>query len=115
MSVQQAADALGVPRRRIWQLIKQGMIPTEPNPLDRRSKLISASEIERLSHLPRAPKRQGVAVGEKEERDGPGQQGTSGSTGQNRPKPRTFDLYTGPVRVHSDELEDYMREHWKPQ
>jgi hypothetical protein len=32
-----------------------------------------------------------------------------------RPRPLTAGMYTGPVKVHSDEIEDYLKEHWKPE
>jgi hypothetical protein len=51
LNVQQAADALGTNRRRIWQLIKEGQIETVTNPLDRREKLITRVEIERLARF----------------------------------------------------------------
>lgn len=48
VTIQGAAAALGVTRRRIWQMVKSGDIEARTNPLDRREKLIPQSEIDRL-------------------------------------------------------------------
>jgi excisionase family DNA binding protein len=114
VTVQQAADVLRVPRRRIWQLIKQGRLHTEPNPLDRRSKLIPRSEIEVLLHLPRAPKRR---------RTGKFGQVSTGSTPIHGDRedgtdtvlwPRTVGMVSDGA-IQSEDLDDYLREHWRPE
>ena len=48
-TVGQAAEALGVSRWKMWKLIEAGEIKTEPNPLDKREKLIPAGEVARLA------------------------------------------------------------------
>jgi len=48
VNIQQAADLLGVNRRRIRELIKAGEIQSLTNPLDRRETLIPRSDITRL-------------------------------------------------------------------
>ena len=49
LNIHQAADALGVSRRRIWQMVKAGELESVPNPLDRRESLIPHAELERLA------------------------------------------------------------------
>jgi predicted DNA-binding transcriptional regulator AlpA len=51
LNVQQAAEALGTNRRRIWQLIKEGKLEIVPNPLDRREKLVARSKVEELAQF----------------------------------------------------------------
>lgn len=43
-----AAKRLGVSRVKIWLMIKNKEIPTYPDPLDRRKKLIDESDINAL-------------------------------------------------------------------
>jgi hypothetical protein len=110
--VQQAADALQVPRRRVWQLIKQGKLHTEPNPLDRRSKLIPRGEIEELAQLPRAPKRRRA-----EELDETASGVTPIQSDRDEitdavPWPQTVGIVSDGA-VQSEDLEDYLREHWR--
>lgn len=49
VTIQGAAAALGVTRRRVWQMVKNGDLEARTNPLDRREKLIPQSEIDRLA------------------------------------------------------------------
>jgi hypothetical protein len=52
-----AAEALGVNRRRIRELIQGGELEAITNPLDRREKLIPLPEIERLEKFARSVKK----------------------------------------------------------
>ena len=56
LNIQEAADALGVTRRRIWKMVKDGEIEAIGNPLDRREKLIPRKEVERLAQFVRRGK-----------------------------------------------------------
>jgi len=56
ITVQGAAEELGVSRRRIWDLIREGKITAIQNPLDRREKLIARPEIAALERFARAKK-----------------------------------------------------------
>lgn len=49
VGVEQAAERLGVSRTKIWRLIRDGRIATSSDLLDRRRKLISIEELERLA------------------------------------------------------------------
>jgi excisionase family DNA binding protein len=47
-TIQDAAEALGVNRKRIWRMIRDGQLEAITNPVDRREKLIPREAIERL-------------------------------------------------------------------
>jgi hypothetical protein len=47
----QAADMLGVTRRRIWLMLKGDELHAFTNPVDRREKLIAYSEVKRLARF----------------------------------------------------------------
>ena len=49
LNITEAAEALRVNRRRIWQMVKDGQIEAISSPLDRRETLIPRVEVERLS------------------------------------------------------------------
>ena len=116
LTVAEAAAYLGVSRTKVWQLIREGTLPSTQNPLDKRQRLILRRDIERLAANGRRPSRQpprvastssaSVQSGEVNERpknvSGPGQ----------HPRPRTRAMYAGPLAVTSNEVEDYLREHW---
>jgi Helix-turn-helix domain len=57
LTINQAADQLGVDRRRIRALIAEGKLETVDNPLDKRAKLVRRSAIEQLELYPRPPKK----------------------------------------------------------
>jgi hypothetical protein len=113
MTVQGAAKELKVSRRRIWQLIKGGYLHPEPNPLDGRSKLIPATEVNQVARLAGitqgAASRRRTTTGEHQSNGV-----TASQTEESMPVPRTFDMDDGPVDVPSTEIEDFMREHWTP-
>lgn len=48
MTVAEARDYLGVSKKKIADLIEKGVLTTEPNPLDNRSKLIRREAVEAL-------------------------------------------------------------------
>jgi hypothetical protein len=84
-TMRQAAEMLGVSHAKIWQLVKDHVLPAEPNPLDRREKLIRVADIDRL----RA-------------------QGSRTKT----PWPST--IGAADLGVQSDELEDWLEANWHP-
>jgi hypothetical protein len=49
ITVEEARRLLGVSKQRIAELIKSGALPTVPNPLDHRSKLLRQIDVLRLS------------------------------------------------------------------
>jgi helix-turn-helix protein len=48
MTVAEARDFLGVSRKKIADLIDKGVLASEPNPLDNRSKLVLREAVEAL-------------------------------------------------------------------
>jgi hypothetical protein len=48
VTMREAATFLGVSPTKMWQLVKQGILSTEPNPLDRREKLVRIEDLERI-------------------------------------------------------------------
>jgi hypothetical protein len=48
LTVAEAKHLLHVSRNKMGELIRLGILPTEPNPLDRRSKLIKRMDVEKL-------------------------------------------------------------------
>lgn len=44
----EAQELLGVSRFKLWQLVKEGVLPTFTSPLDRRQKLIRRDDLDRL-------------------------------------------------------------------
>lgn len=48
MTVAEARDFLGVSRKKIADLIEKGVLVSEPNPLDNRSKLVRREDVEAL-------------------------------------------------------------------
>jgi excisionase family DNA binding protein len=48
MTVAEARDFLGVSKRKITQLIKDGILPAELNIFDERSKLVKRADVEAL-------------------------------------------------------------------
>lgn len=59
MTVGEARAYLGVSKRKMTQLIESGVLPSEENPLDRRTKSIKRSAVEQLKRStpePRAAK-----------------------------------------------------------
>jgi excisionase family DNA binding protein len=49
MTVGEARDYLGVGKVKMAKLIKDGVLPTEPDPLDKRIRLIKRTDVEQLA------------------------------------------------------------------
>ena len=84
VTMQEAAALLGVSHAKMWQLVKDGVLVTEANPLDRRQKLVLVTDIENLRS--RAMKA--------------------------RPKPATIGSID--LGIQSDEVEDWLEANWRP-
>lgn len=48
INMREAAAFLGVSHAKMWQLVRDGTLPAQVNPLDRRQKLIRVADLERL-------------------------------------------------------------------
>jgi predicted DNA-binding transcriptional regulator AlpA len=83
VTMREAAAILGVSPAKMWQLVKQGVLTTQPNPLDRRQKLVRVVDLERLQE------------------------------NEPRPRPNIVGIVSD-GSLQSTDVEDYMREHWRP-
>jgi predicted DNA-binding transcriptional regulator AlpA len=54
VTMREAAAILGVSHAKMWQLVKEGVVSAEPNPLDRRQKLLRRADLETLKGEGRA-------------------------------------------------------------
>lgn len=48
LSLKEAGECLGVSRTKVWQLVKEGVLPAYSDPLDKRKKLIRKDDIQNL-------------------------------------------------------------------
>lgn len=48
MTIAEATAYLGIGNKKMAQLLKEGALPWEPDPLDKRSKLVKRSDVEAL-------------------------------------------------------------------
>jgi len=46
----EATEVLGVSRFKVWQLVREGVLPTFVSPLDRRQKLVRREDLAQLRH-----------------------------------------------------------------
>lgn len=91
VTVSQAARLLGVSRSKIWALLREGTLQAQPNPLDKRQKLISLSALRELRREPRI------------------------IPAESTPTSTLHSVGAGSnASVRSDELESYLQEHWHP-
>jgi hypothetical protein len=58
MTIRQAREALGVSRTKMADLLKDGVLLTVDDTLDKRKKLVRRADVERLKRGPHAPSNQ---------------------------------------------------------
>lgn len=58
LTVTQARDLLGISKRAITRLIEDGILPSEPNPFDKRSKLVRRADVLALKTKMPPPKKE---------------------------------------------------------
>jgi excisionase family DNA binding protein len=111
VNVQEAAQSLGVNRRTIWRLIRQGRLRAFPNPIDHRAKLVRREDVQKLAR----PETDGAVSAEvgPSRAHGRDRQQEAPDSGA-RPRPRIAGIVNDPS-VQSRDIEDYMREHWRPE
>jgi excisionase family DNA binding protein len=114
LTVQGAAQALNTNRRRIWQLIAEGELHAISNPLDRRSKLIPSSELERFTAFARAREAAAQHNEVRAQRPSRAKAAEDSHLETKRPRPRIAGMVNDPS-IQGRCIEDYMREHWRPQ
>ncbi|MBV9281575.1 MAG: helix-turn-helix domain-containing protein, partial [Chloroflexi bacterium] len=120
VTVTEAAAMLGVRKEKVARLVKKGILTSRPSILDARCRLIPREQVERiLAEEGRVATARGSSetynAGPSDEESnhmrGDGQAPGSGQDPSSaRPRPRTAGIYTGPMKVHSDEVEDCLRE-----
>ena len=86
MTIHQVAEYLGVSRTKVWKLVGEGVLSASTNPLDKREKLVPAGEVRRLK----------------------------GFGAADRPRFRSDGIVDSVTAPRSDELENYLRDHWHP-
>ena len=58
----EAEKLLGVSRFKLWQLVREGVLPTFVSPLDRRQKLVRREDLDRLHEpVPSEPRKKVAA------------------------------------------------------
>ena len=100
VTVTEAARLLGTTNERIARLVKRGVLTSRVSNLDRRRRLIPRTDVERIL--------------QEEGWRPPTRHAGRETTRHTRPRPRTIGLYTGPLEVTSDEIDEYLAQHWKP-
>ena len=53
LTLTQAAEYLRVSRMKVWQLVKNGVLPATTSHLDKRLKLVRKSDLDKLNSEPR--------------------------------------------------------------
>jgi excisionase family DNA binding protein len=100
VTVTEAAQMLGTTKEKIARLVKQGVLTVRPSIVDGRRRLIPRAQIERILR--------------EEGRPIPLDSNSNGLIPGSRPWPRTIGMYTGPVPVEADQVDEYLRAHWHP-
>jgi excisionase family DNA binding protein len=92
VTVKEAAEILGTTKEKVARLVKQGILSSEVGVIDARRHLIPRAQLERLLSKEGRP---------------------SGGSGAPRKRPRTAGMYAGPLEVDADEVDEYLRRHWR--
>lgn len=98
VTVNEAAQMLGTSKEKIARLVKQGVLTSRSSIVDRRRRLIPRAQIERILR--------------EDGRGLPPRKDSNGHFPDARPWPRTIGMYTGPMAVEADEVDEYLRTHW---
>ena len=100
ITVSEAARLLGTTNERIARLVKRGVLTSRVSNLDRRRRLISRQEVERIL--------------QEEGWKPPARRRPSETPLASRRRPRSVAIYAGPLNVTSDEIDEYLARNWKP-
>jgi excisionase family DNA binding protein len=119
VSVQEAAEILGVHRERVGRLLREGVLTWKPNALDRRQRLIPRHEVEQLrdtGNRPAPRHRKSTAEDAGNGLSAPG--GTakpapeSGAASVARPpRPRSIGMVSD-GSLPARDSEAWLKEHW---
>jgi excisionase family DNA binding protein len=98
VTVGEAARMLGVRKEKIARLVKQGVLTSKPSIVDARRRLIPRNQLEEIleeegANQPASPREDGK--------------------GSPRPWPKTVGIVSD-GSLQSTDIEEYMREHWRP-
>lgn len=120
VSVQEAAEILGVHRDRVARLLKEGVLSWKPNVLDRRQRLIPRHEVElvlAMGNRPAPSQDRGISGrratdaistrGDESISDRPEESGFGGRS----PWPRSIGMASN-GSLPARESEVWLREHW---
>jgi excisionase family DNA binding protein len=100
VTVTEAARMLGSTSDRITRLIKRGILTSRTSNLDRRRRLIPREQVEQILREEGNKLPKGRARPEKTTRE--------------TVPPRTTGMYAGPIKIASDEVDEYLAAHWTP-
>ena len=100
VTVTEAARMLGTTHERIARLIKRGILTSRQSDLDRRRRLIPRAQVERIL--------------QEEGWNPPKQRRRPVAADREQLLPRTTGMYAGPMKVTSDEVDEYLGRHWNP-
>lgn len=50
ITMKEAGEYLAVSKSKMWQLVKQGILPCYSDPLDKRKRLVKREDLEKLTH-----------------------------------------------------------------
>jgi hypothetical protein len=110
--MREAASILGVSHAKMWQLVREELLPTEQNPLDRRQKLIRVSDLEELKR-PRSQPRLATKSPEADD----GTQGGAIHNGLESGRPGTKFISDGigsnPDGPDAATVKDWIRATWQ--
>jgi excisionase family DNA binding protein len=56
LSMNEVAERLGISRVTVWKLVRDGVLPAEQNPIDKRERLVPVSAVEALERRGRKRK-----------------------------------------------------------
>jgi DNA-binding MarR family transcriptional regulator len=85
VTMREAASLLGVSHAKMWRLVRDGVLASQRNPLDRRQKVIRRTDIERLK-----------------------------SAGEATKRPQLQIIGIADLGVQSEDVEEWLEANWRP-
>jgi excisionase family DNA binding protein len=98
VTVTEAARMLGVRKEKIARLVKKGVLTSRPSIVDARRRLIPRGQVEKIVE------EEGVTADAS---------ANGGGEDAERPRPNIVGIVSD-GSLQSTDIEDYMREHWRP-
>lgn len=100
VTVTEAARMLGTTNERITRLIQCGVLTSWQSKLDRRRRLIPRADVEQILR--------------EEGWNPPQRRARLELESLSPPLPSTRGMYDGPMKVTSDEVDEYLAKNWQP-